>query len=102
VSFHLNGVVHRDRPNRRVRARSDAASASSLTGAFRKACKRAKIKDLRLHDLRHDAATRFWKTHKDLALLKEFLGDRDTESVMRYVNIDGKEASRLMRKRRSV
>jgi hypothetical protein len=48
----------------------------------------------------HDAATRFWKTHKDLALLKEFLGDRDTESVMRYVNIDGKEASRLMRKRR--
>jgi integrase len=57
---------------------------------------------VRLHDLRHDAATRFWKTHKDLALLKEFLGDRDTESVMRYVNIDGKEASRLMRKRRSV
>jgi hypothetical protein len=55
------------------------ASASSLTSAFRKACKRAKIKDLRLHDL----PTRFWKTHKDLALLKEFLGDRDTESVMR-------------------
>src|ERR1700730_10013295 len=73
-----------------------------MTSAFRKACKRAKIKDLRLHDLRHDAATRFWKTHKDLALLKEFLGDRDTESVMRYVNIAGKEASRLMRKRRSV
>jgi integrase len=43
-------------------------SASSLTGAFRKASKRAKIKDLRLHDLRHDWATRFWKTHKDLAL----------------------------------
>jgi hypothetical protein len=35
---------------------------------FRKASKRAKTKDLRLHDLRHDAATRFWKTHKDLAL----------------------------------
>jgi hypothetical protein len=52
--------------------------------------------------LRHDAATRFWKTHNDLALLKEFLGDRDTESVMRYVNVDGKEASRLMRKHKSV
>jgi hypothetical protein len=51
--------------------------------------------------LRHDAATRFWKSHNDLALLMEFLGDRDTESVMRYVNIDGKEASRLMRKRKS-
>jgi hypothetical protein len=37
-----------------------------------------------------------------LALLEEFLGDHDTASVMRYVNIDGKEASRLMRKRKSV
>jgi hypothetical protein len=40
--------------------------------------------------------------HNDLALLKEFLGDRDTASVMRYVNIDGIEASRLKRKRKSV
>jgi hypothetical protein len=47
--------------------------------------------------LRHDAATRFWKEYKDVALLQQFLGGRDIKSAMRYVNIDGKEASRLMR-----
>jgi integrase len=53
------------------------------------------------HDLRHDAATRFWKEYRDVALLQQFLGDRDIKSAMRYVNIDGKEASRLMRQRGS-
>jgi integrase len=96
MSFRLNGLLHRDHKVG-ARRRGLGASARSLTSALR-----AGIVNLRLHDLRHDAATRFWKMHKDLALLKEFLGDRDTESVMRYVNIDGKEASRLMRKRRSV
>jgi hypothetical protein len=44
------------------------------------------------------AATRSWKVYKDVALLQRFLGDRDIKSAMRYVNIDGKEAWRLMRK----
>jgi hypothetical protein len=33
--------------------------------------------------------------------LQQFLGDRDIKSAMRYVNIDGKEASRLMRERKA-
>jgi hypothetical protein len=37
-----------------------------------------------------------------LAPLKEFAGDRDTESAMRDVDIDEKEASRLMRERKAV
>jgi hypothetical protein len=54
--------------------------------------------DPHLHDMRHDAATRFWKEHKDFALLRQLLADRDIKS---YVNIGGKEASRLMRKRKA-
>jgi integrase len=54
-------------------------------------------RNLSSHDLRHDAATRSWKEYKDVALLQQFLGDRDIKSAMRYVNIGGKEASRLMR-----
>jgi hypothetical protein len=42
-----------------------------------------------------------WKEYKDVALLQQFLGDCDIKSAMRYVNIDGKEASRLMRKRKA-
>jgi hypothetical protein len=56
--------------------------------------------DLRLHDLRHDAATRFWKVRKDVTLLRQFPGDRDIKSAMRCVNIDGKEASRLVTRKR--
>jgi hypothetical protein len=39
-----------------------------------------------------------YEEYKDVALLQQFLGDCDINSAMRYVNIDGKEASRLMRK----
>ena len=34
-------------------------------------------------------------------MLQQFLGDRDSKSAMRCVNIDGKEASRLMRARKT-
>jgi hypothetical protein len=57
------------------------------------------VKDPRLHDPCKDAAARFWKRDYDVALFQQFLGDRDIKSPMRYVNIDGKEASPLMRKR---
>jgi hypothetical protein len=33
--------------------------------------------------------------------MQQFLGDRDIKSAMRCVNIDGKEASRLMRQRKA-
>jgi hypothetical protein len=42
-------------------------------------------------------AKRFWNERDDVALLQQFLGDRDVKSAMRYVNIGGKEASGLMR-----
>lgn len=54
----------------------------------------AVAKPLRLRDLRHDAATRFWRAYKDV-LSQQFLGDSDIKSVMRCVNIGGKDASRL-------
>jgi hypothetical protein len=37
---------------------------------------------------------------KDVALSQKFPGDRDIKSAMRYVNSDGKEASRLTRLRK--
>jgi hypothetical protein len=54
-----------------------------------------------LHDLRHDAATRSWKEYKDVALSQQFLAGRDIKSAMCYVNIDGKEASRLTQIRKA-
>jgi site-specific recombinase XerD len=67
--------------------------------ASRDAVVAAVSRNLSSHDRRHDAATRFWKEYKDVALLQQLLGDRDIKSAMRYVTIGGKEASRLMRMR---
>jgi integrase len=64
--------------NRFVQAAS--GGGISLTSAFREARKRAGITDLRLHDLRHDAAARFRKECKDVALVQKFLGDGDIKS----------------------
>jgi hypothetical protein len=54
-----------------------------------------------LLDLRHHAATRFWKEYKDVALVQQFLGDRDVTSAMHSVNINGKEPRGWRHRRRA-
>lgn len=63
----------------------------SVGQAFRRVCKRAGIKNLRFHDLRHEATSRFFEKglalievsaitgHKDLAMLKRYTHLRPTD-----------------------
>jgi integrase len=52
--------------------------------AFRTALKKAKIKGVRLHDLRHTAATRMIEAGVDIATVSKILGHSSIQMTMRY------------------
>lgn len=60
----------------------------SLKAAWRRACERAGIKNLRLHDLRHTAATRLALASGNLFLVKALTGHKTLKMVERYVNVN--------------
>ena len=65
-------------------------------GAWNRACENAAIKDLRIHDLRHEAISRVAETGRfSLPELQQFSGHRDIRMLMRYSHLC---ASRLARK----
>lgn len=53
---------------------------------WRKTCERAKIKDLRFHDLRHTFATRLAAQGVDAFAIARLLGHAKVEMTARYVN----------------
>lgn len=63
----------------------DFNNSNQLSQAFRAACKRAGIKDLRFHDLRHEAASRL-APHVTAQTLAKLMGWRTIQMSMRYYN----------------
>jgi len=58
----------------------------SVKTSFKGACRRAGIKDLRFHDLRHTFATRLVKRGIDLITVKELLGHSSVTVTERYTH----------------
>ena len=59
-----------------------------LVGAWSKACKLARVEDLRIHDVRHEALSRLAETGKfTLPELQLFSGHRDLRMLMRYAHL---------------
>ena len=52
--------------------------------AYKNACERAGIKNLRFHDLRHTFATRLVLSGVDLATVSKLLGHSTIQMTMRY------------------
>jgi integrase len=59
---------------------------SNLQTPFKAACKRAGIRDLRFHDLRHSAATHMVMGGVDLVTVKDILGHATIQMTMRYAH----------------
>ena len=58
-----------------------------LTVAFRRACKRAGIKDFRFHDLRHSFASYLTMDGENLRTVQTLLGHKDLRMTMRYSHL---------------
>jgi integrase len=58
----------------------------ALTKGFQRACQKAGIKDLRLHDLRHTFCTAVAAVVKSPYDLRHFTGHEDFKTLMKYVN----------------
>ena len=59
---------------------------NNLRRAFRKAVKRAGLRDLRIHDLRHTFGTRLAQNGVDLYTIAKLLGHRDVRATQRYAH----------------
>lgn len=70
-------------------------AADSLSRAFRRACARAGIKNLRFHDLRHEATSRLLERGFSETEVSEITGHKSLSQLKRYTH---HKAARLARK----
>lgn len=66
-------------------------SYEALKAAWQRACERAGITDLKLHDLRHTAATRLALKTGNIFLVQALTGHRTLSQLERYVNVKAKD-----------
>ncbi len=72
-------------------------SPDALDAAWARACKRAGIENLHIHDLRHTAATRYAKRlYGDIFLLQLITGHRSLSQLRRYVNPTVEDVVRVL------
>lgn len=62
-------------------------SYEALKAAWKRACERAGISDLKLHDLRHTAATRLALKTGNVFLVQALTGHKTLSQLERYVNV---------------
>jgi integrase len=70
--------------------------ADSITQAFERACERAAIRDLRFHDLRHEATSRLFELGLNPMQVSAITGHRTLEMLKRYTHIRANELVRLL------
>jgi integrase len=61
-------------------------SHSALSIAFKEALERARIKDFRVHDLRHSFASHLLMAGSDLATVSRLMGHANLAMTMRYAH----------------
>ncbi|MBB43803.1 MAG: integrase [Rhodospirillaceae bacterium] len=62
-------------------------STTALRGLWKRACKRAGIDDLRFHDLRHEATSRFFERGLNVMEVSTITGHKDLRMLKRYTHL---------------
>lgn len=63
----------------------------SITRGFKRACKRAGLKDLRFHDLRHEATSRFFELGLNTMEVSAITGHKTLSMLKRYTHLKAKD-----------
>jgi integrase len=71
-------------------------SYEAFKAGWRRACERAGIKDLRIQDLRHTAATRMAIKSGNIFLVQALTGHKTLAMVKRYVNVKAADVVEVM------
>ena len=62
-------------------------TARGLSGAFLRLCRRHKLRNLRFHDLRHEATSRFFEKGLNPVEVATITGHKDTRMLMHYTHL---------------
>lgn len=71
-------------------------AADSVSQAFRRACKRVDIDNLRFHDLRHEATSRLFEMGLSPVEVATITGHRDTRMLMRYTHLKAEDLAKKL------
>ena len=85
-SFLLKLIINKGQKGY-VFTRNNSQKIKSIKGAFTGACKRAEIKDLRFHDLRHTAASLLAAGGYDIITFQNILGHKTLAMTQRYAHL---------------
>ena len=72
-------------------------SKHTITQAFDRVCKRAGIEDLRFHDLRHEATTRFFELGLSIMEVSSITGHKDLAMLRRYTHLKAEDLAKKLR-----
>ncbi len=72
---------------RNINGKVFSLKADSITTAFERCCKKAGIKNLRFHDLRHEATSRFFEKGFNIMEVSSITGHKDLVMLKRYTHL---------------
>lgn len=65
--------------------------ADSITKAFTRICQKAELEDLRFHDLRHEATSRFFELGLGIMEVSAITGHKDLSMLKRYTHLKAED-----------
>lgn len=72
---------------RNINGKVFSLRADSITTAFERCCMRSEIKNLRFHDLRHEATSRLFERGFNLIEVSSITGHKDLAMLKRYTHL---------------
>lgn len=75
------------------------STQSGLKQAWRRACKAAGISNLRFHDLRHEAASRFFELGLNQFQVASITGHKTLQMLKRYTHLRAEDLARVLEER---
>jgi Site-specific recombinase XerD len=69
---------------------------TDISHSFAAACKRAEIKDLRFHDLRHEATSRFFEKGLNPVQVATITGHKTLQMLKRYTHLRAEDLAKLL------